>query len=88
MDCSWPDSSLRGIFQARILESDSHSVMPDSVTPWTTARQVPLSMGFSRQEYWNGLLFPTIGDHLNPGIKHTSLASPALAGGFFTTSGT
>ena len=88
VDCSWPGSSLHGIFLARILESNSHSVMPDSVTPWTAAHQVPLSMGFSRQEYWNGLLFPTTGDHLNPGIKRTSLASPALAGGFFTTSGT
>ena len=53
------------------------------VTPW--AYQSPLSMGFSRQECWNGLLFPRLGDLLNPGIEPVSLVSPALAGGFFTT---
>ena len=45
----------------------------------------PLSMGFSRQEYWTGLPFPSPGDLPNSGIKHVSPASPALAGGFFTT---
>ena len=57
-------------------------------TPWTVARQVRLSMGFFRQEYWNGLSFPTPGDLPDPGIEPTSLMSPALAGGFFTTSTT
>ena len=38
-------------------------------TPWTVARQAPLSMGFSRQEYWSGLPFPSPGDLPNPGIK-------------------
>ena len=51
-------------------------------TPWTVAYQVPLAMGFSRQEYWSGLPCPPPGDRPNPGIKP---ASPALAGGFFTT---
>ena len=37
-------------------------------TPWTAACQVPLSMGFSRQEHWNGLPFPSLGDLSNPGI--------------------
>ena len=55
-------------------------------TPWAIARQTPLSMGFSRQEYWSGLPCPPPGDLLDPGIKPTSLLSPALAGGFFTTS--
>ena len=50
------------------------------VTPWTVARQASLSMGFSRQEYWSGLPFPSPGDLPDPGIK---LTSPALAGGFF-----
>ena len=50
-------------------------------TPWTVARQAPLSMGFSRQEYWNGLLFPPAGDFPNPGLNPTS---PALAGRFST----
>ena len=39
------------------------------VIPWTTAHQAPLSMEFSRQEYWSGLPFPSPGDLLNPGIK-------------------
>ena len=51
------------------------------VTLWTVACQAPLSMGFSRQEYWSGLPFPPPGDLSDPGIK---LASPALAGRFFT----
>ena len=55
------------------------------VTPWTVAHQAPLSMGPSRQEYWNGLPFPTPGDLSDPGILPVSLVSPALAGGFFTT---
>ena len=55
------------------------------VMPWTVAHQAPLSMGFSRQEYWNGWPFPSLGDFPNPGINLASLRSPALAGGFFTT---
>ena len=54
------------------------------MTPWTVARQAPLYMEFSRLEYWSGLPFPTPGDHPDPGIEYLSLASPALAGGFFT----
>ena len=55
-------------------------------TPWIVAHQVPLSMGFFRQEYWSGLLCPPPGDLPDPGVKPTSLMSPALAGGFFTAS--
>ena len=54
-------------------------------TLWTVARQAFLSLGFSRQEYWRGLLFPSTGDLPNPGIESTSLMSPTLAGRFFTT---
>ena len=43
--------------------------------PWTVARQAPLSMGFSRQEYWSGLPCPPPGDLLNPGIEPESLMS-------------
>ena len=50
--------------------------------------QAPLPMGFSRQEYWRGLSFPSPGDLPDPGIKPASLVSPALAGGLFTTSAT
>ena len=57
-------------------------------TPRTVARQAPLSMGFSRQEYWSGLLFPPPGNLPDPGIEPGSLRSPALAGGFFTNSTT
>ena len=52
------------------------------VTLWTVAHQAPLSVGFSRQEYWSGLPFPPAGDIPDPGTKPTS---PALVGGFFTT---
>ena len=58
------------------------------MTLWTVACQAPLSMGFSRQEYWGGLPFPPPGDLPNPGIEPESLASPVLAGKFFTTSAT
>ena len=58
------------------------------VTLWTVARQAPLSMGFSRNEYWSGLPFPSPEDIAGPGIELSSLASPTLAGGFFTTSAT
>ena len=59
--------------------------MSDSVTPRTVARQAPLSIEFSRQEYWSGLPFPNPGDLPDPGIKPTCLASSALTGGFLIT---
>ena len=43
--------------------------MSDSVIPWTVAHQAPLSMGFSSQEYWSGLPFPSPGDLPHPGIE-------------------
>ena len=55
---------------------------------WTVARQAPLSLGFSRQEYWSGLSFPSPGDLPDLGIKLTSLISPAWTGRFFTTGAT
>ena len=58
------------------------------VTPWTVAHQVPLSMGFSRQEYWSRLPFPPSGDLPDLGIEPESLTNPALAGRSFTTSAT
>ena len=57
--------------------------MSDSFsTPWTVARQAPLSLGFPRQEYWSGLPFFSPGCLLDPGIES---ASPVLVGRFFTT---
>ena len=55
---------------------------PTHGTPWTVARQAPLSMGFPRQEYWSGLPFPPPGDLPEAGREPMS---PALAGGIFTT---
>ena len=52
------------------------------VTPWTVDHQAPLSMGFPRQEYWNGLPFSSPRDLPDPGIESVS---PELAGSFFTT---
>ena len=55
----------------------SHSVVSDSfATPWTVAHQAPLSMGFSRQEYWSRLPCPSPGNLLNPGIESVSFESP------------
>ena len=58
------------------------SHVPLFATLWAVACQAPLSMGFSKQEYWTGLLFPSPGNLSNPRIKPMS---PALAGRFFTT---
>ena len=55
---------------------------PTLAAPWTVARQAPLSMGFSKKEYWSGLPFPSPGDLPNLGIEPMS---PALAGRFITT---
>ena len=53
------------------------------VTPWPVSRQAPLSVGFSRQEYWSRLPCPPLGDLPDPGMEPASLTSPALAGCFF-----
>ena len=65
-----------------------HSCARLFATPWTVASQAPLYMEFSKQEYWSELPFAPPGDLPNPGIRPMSLTSPALAGGFFTTSAT
>ena len=56
------------------------------MTPWTVAHQAPPSMGFSRQEHWSGLPCAPPQDLSHPGIKATSVTSPALGSRFFTTS--
>ena len=61
------------------------SVVFDSAILWAVAHQAPLSMGFSRQEYWSGWPFPPLGDLPDPGIKPASPGSPVLVSGFFTT---
>ena len=55
-------------------------------TQWMVTLQAPPSMGFSRHEYWSGVLFPSPGALVVPGIKLTSVMSPVLAGRFFTSS--
>ena len=92
MDCRLSGSSVHGTFQASTLERDaiffswvvkvkvkSLSRVRLFATPWTVAYQAPTSMGFSRQEYWSGVPFPSPGDLPNPGIKLACLMSPELA---------
>ena len=81
--------------QVKESESVSGSVMSDSLEPHglfessgTVAHQAPLSMEFSRQEYWSGLPCPPPGDLPDPGMEPASLMSPALAGGLLNTSTT
>ena len=69
-----------------IAESLSHFGL--FVTPWTVARQAPLSMGCPREEYWSGQPFPFPGDLPDPGIGSASPVSPSLAGRFFFHRGT
>ena len=64
------------------------SVVSDCVILWTVTHQAPLPIGFSRQEYWSGLLCHPPGDLLDPGLEPTSLMSSALVGRFFTTRAT
>ena len=79
----WP-GEFHGLYSPRgRKESDTTEQL--SLSPWTVTHQAPLSMKFPRQEYWSGLPFPTSGDLPDPMIKPTSLVSPALADGFFTT---
>ena len=67
------------LFSSHLLLLLSHSVVSDSVTPWTVAHQAPLSMGFCRQEPWSGLSFPSPGDLPNPGIEPKSPAFQAYS---------
>ena len=64
------------------------SVVSDSATIWTVAHQAPLSVGFSRQEYWSGLPCLPPGYLPNLGIEPSSFMSPALVVGFLTTGAT
>ena len=75
---SWAPSTVRMLVQLL-------SCVRLFVTPWTVARQAPLSIEFPRQEYWSELPFPSPGNLPHPGIGPISPVSPALAGRFFTT---
>ena len=77
-----------GLGKDSLVAVQSFSVVQLFATPWTAAHQVPLSLGFYRQEYWSGSPFPSPGNLPDPGIEPSSFMSPALAGGFFTSSAT
>ena len=90
-----PRGRKNGFFPTKGVEKTEYACMLSHfsrvqlfVTLQTVACRAPLSMGFSRQEYWSGLPCPPPGDLPNPGIGPTSLMSPALAGGFSITSAT
>ena len=70
--------------QSHVLAQSLHSCPLHFETLWTVAPQAPLSMGFSRQEYYSGLPDPPPGDLPDSGIQAVSLTSPALAGRFLT----
>ena len=79
----WTENNVNGLKSSRccclVAESYLSRFQPHGLT---ATRQAPLSMGFSRQEYWRGLPFPSPRDLPDPGIEPEP---PALAGGFFTT---
>ena len=80
---------LPGVFikkKKKMCEVCVCSAVSNSATPWTVAHQVPLSTGFSRQEYFNSFPFSTSEDLPNPGIEHVCPMSPAWASSFFSLS--
>ena len=74
----WTPGCTVGARTLCVLVLSRFSRVSPFVTPWAAARQAPLSMGFSRQEYWSELPFPSPGDLPDPGIE---LGSPALQAG-------
>ena len=76
-----PEVKFNPVHRAKSLQS-----CPLYAAPWTVAHRAPLSMGFSRQEYWGGLPCPPPGDLPDAGFEPTPLTSPVFTGRFFTTS--
>ena len=90
-DYSWSLSSARNLWYVNVLiykVPNCFSHVQLFATLWTLAHQAPLSMGYSRSEYWNALPLPSPGDLPNPGIESVSLRSPALTSRLFITSTT
>ena len=90
---SWEDlrSECRKLLECAVFHLSCASCFSPAwlcETPWTVGHQAPLCMGFPKQEYWSGLPCPSPGDLPDPGIKPSSLTSPAFAGRFFTSSTT
>ena len=79
------DTSISICIQSAVIEAYT---VNSFATPWTVAHQAPLSMGFSRQEYWKRVAMPSSRGSPDPGMVPGPLTSPALAGRFFTTSTT
>ena len=79
--CVWYEIRVKALFLLLLKWSEVNSVSRVRLfaTPWTVAGQAPLSMGFSRQEYWSGLPFPSPGDLPNPGTEPWSPAWQADA---------
>ena len=80
--------SIVFLFSFTYLHSERAQLLQSCLTLWTLwtiAHQAPLSMGFSRKEYWSELPCSPPGDLPNPGVKPASLMSSALVGRFFTT---
>ena len=72
--------NIATVFQFLVLykvKSYSHSFIQFFAIPWTVAHEAPLSMEFSRQEYWNGYSLASLGDLTDPGIESTSLSFQA-----------
>ena len=76
----WDPQTCRGVLEPKLMCWVT-SVMSDFVTSWTVAHKAPLSMGFSRQEYWSGLPFPSPGGSSRP---RDQIRVSCVAGGFFT----
>ena len=88
--CRWKETGVVSAHKwaSLVYMLSGFSRVPLFATPWTVAHHAPLSMGFSRQEYWSGLPRPPPGNLPDSGIEPESLMSPALGGRFFTTSTT
>ena len=82
------NSFLRNSFSVHVCMLSHLSSVQLFAILWTVAHQAPLSMGFSRQDYWSGLPCPPPGYLPDPRIEPSSLTSAALAGRFFTASTT
>ena len=76
---------FKSICDLSFMHAQSLSVVQLFATLWTVPCQTPLSMEFSRKEYWSGLPFPSPGDFPDPGMKLVFAVPPELAGIFFTT---
>ena len=95
MDVGWGENEREGIVESNISDMQvyiacvyvNHFICVQLfVTLCSVAHPAPLSIGFSRQEYWSGLPCPPPGDLQDPGVKPSSLTFPRNVGRFFTTS--